>query len=661
MIINEIQLTNIGAYKETNSFNLRPENGKNVILIGGENGAGKTTLLNAIKLGLFGSYGYGFKTDNAEYFKKVQSILNHNAKRNNENNFRIRLDFSLVDNFEKTDYILYRHWRFSNDALKETFDLSANGIHLSEYEKEIFQSKLKEIMPPQLLDLCLFDGEEIARIISKDLLSEYLQNLSKVVFNLDLFETLENDLESYSNQSVDVRKMEESEQVLYDSNLREKELRKKIVLAISELKELNLKRDELSDEYQQLKDAFEKYGGLVKSERDQIVKEMNNIENVRKQNFEKIKGFVANLLPFYLTKGLLSDVRQQIQDEESLQLFKQLDTKLTDKKINNVLHSISGSFEENAGHELKNQLLNLMKPEKEISQIHGASFSESSLIENMFLSVASNAQQECLDIINDNKEKLNELQQLREKLKINDTTNEFSDMIQRMEETQQAILKLEDELSQRESELEEWKTELEGITSAIDKIQGTLKDSEKTKSSFIESQKIITLSRRFREIQLKKKLQQVQIEASVMLKRILRKHNYISSIVIDHQTYDVLLLDSQKDYVEKSTLSAGEKEILLISIIWAIFKCSGRKVPFIFDTLLGRLDKTHKAAVLTEFIPNCGRQAIILSTDTEIDENNYKILEEHVAKEYMLEFDVARKETQILNQYFPFRQTGVNL
>ncbi|MCP1446911.1 DNA sulfur modification protein DndD [Priestia megaterium] len=661
MIINEIQLTNIGAYKETNSFNLRPENGKNVILIGGENGAGKTTLLNAIKLGLFGSYGYGFKTENAEYFKRVQSILNHNAKKNNENNFRIKLDFSLIDNFEKTDYVLRRHWKFSNNNLKETLDLSANGKYLSEYEKEIFQSKLKEIMPPQLLDLCLFDGEEIARIVNEDLLSEYLQNLSKVVFNLDLFEILENDLESYSNQSVDVRKMEESEQTLYDSNLREKELRKKIVSAISDLKELNLKKDALNDEYQQLKDAFEKYGGLVKSERDQIVKQMNSIENIRKQNLEKIKGFVANLLPFYLTKGLLTDARQQIQNEESLQLFKQLDTKLTDDKINDVLHSINGSFEDNAGETLKAHLLKLVKPEKEISSIHGASFSESSLIENMFLTVSGTAHQECLDIIKDNKEKLTELQKLRERLKINDTTNEFSDMIQRMETTQQAILKLEDELNSRESQLEDWKSELEVITSTIDKIQGTLKDSEKTKSSFIESQKIITLSRRFREIQLKKKLQQVQIEATTMLKRILRKHNYISSIVIDHKTYDVSLLDSQKDYVEKSTLSAGEKEILLISIIWAIFKCSGRKVPFIFDTLLGRLDKTHKAAVLKEFIPNCGRQAIILSTDTEIDENNYKILEDSVTKEYMLEFNVERKETQILNQYFPFRQTGVNL
>ena len=69
MIINEIQLTNIGPYRGVNTFNLRPEKEKNVILIGGENGAGKTTLLNAIKIGLFGSYAYGYKSDNAEYLK----------------------------------------------------------------------------------------------------------------------------------------------------------------------------------------------------------------------------------------------------------------------------------------------------------------------------------------------------------------------------------------------------------------------------------------------------------------------------------------------------------------------------------------------------------------------------------------------------------------
>lgn len=661
MIINEVQLTNIGAYKGVNSFDFRPSEENNVILIGGENGAGKTTLLNAIKLGLFGSYGFGFKTENAEYYKKVQSILNHEAKRTNENNFKIKMDFALIDNFEKTNYVLLRTWYIRNNSLKESFELIANGKHLTDYETEIFQSKLKEVMPPQLLDLCLFDGEEIARIVNENLLSDYLKNLSRVVFNLDLFETLEADLENYSNQTLDIKKMESFEQELYDYNLEEKELRLKIVSNLSRINELSINKNELSDEYQRLKYDFEKYGGLVKSERDEILKQMSNIEMLRKQNSEKIRSFVTNLLPFYLSRDLLKNTRLQIQNEESYQLSKQLDERLTEDKILKILRITPGNFSSDTSKILKEQIVNLMKPEKELRHIHGASFSESSLIENIFLMISAQSKTEYLELLQDNRMKLEELSDLRNKLRSNDDANEFSEMIGKMEKIQQSILNLNEELNSVNTQLEENKHKLEIINTSIDKLQNTLKDNDKTKSSFLESQKIITLSRRFREIQLKKKLQQVQIESSFMLKKIFRKQNYISSIIIDHETYDVKLIGSQKDFIEKSTLSAGEKEILLISIIWAIFKCSGRKVPFIFDTLLGRLDKTHKAAVLKEFIPNCGRQAIILATDTEIDEIHYNILKPNIAKEYMLEFNVESKETRIINQYFPFKQMEMSL
>jgi DNA sulfur modification protein DndD len=661
MIINEIQLTNIGAYRRINSFDFRPENGKNVILIGGENGAGKTTLLNAIKLGLFGSYGYGFKTESAEYFKRVKSILNHNAKKNGEINYKIKLDFSLIDNFEKIDYTLHRYWVYSEKTIKESFDLIANGKHLTDYEKDIFQSKLKEIMPPQLLDLCLFDGEEIARIVNEDLLSNYLRNLSRVVFNLDLFETLEEDLETYSSQTLDLYKLESSEQELYKLNIYEKELRNNIISYLNIQKDQSLKREELYTEYQRLKNDFEQYGGLVKTERDEIIKKMTDIELNRRQNLEKIREFVSTLLPFYLTKDLLLETRDQIQNEESYQLFKQLNRKLTKENLNNILQSITGSFTSNDSQELKMNILNLVKPENDIIPIHGASFSEHSLIENMCLSVSSNTDKNYLKVIEVNKAKLTELQDLREKLVINDTTSEFSEMIERMEVIQHSLIKIEEEQKSNETRLVQNKSELETTLTSIDKIHNILKDSDKTRSSFVESQKIIALSRRFREIQLKKKLQQVQIEASSMLKRIFRKHNYVSSIIIDHETYDVVLLDSNKDQIEKRTLSAGEKEILLISIIWAIFKTSGRKVPFIFDTLLGRLDKTHKAAVLTEFIPNCGKQAIILSTDSEIDKQHYELLDQTIAKEYMLEFNVEKQETRILNQYFPFEKMELGL
>jgi DNA sulfur modification protein DndD len=660
MIINEIQLTNIGAYRGSNSFDFRPDEERNVILIGGENGAGKTTLLNAIRLGLFGAYAYGYKTDNAEYFKRVHSILNNSAKKINENNFKIKINFSLIEDLKKTDYTLLRLWNLNNNNLKETTDVIANGKPLSEYDKELFQSKLKEIMPPQLLELCLFDGEEIARIVNEDLLSDYLRNLSRVVFNLDLFEKLEEDLENYSNHTIDPQKMESIERDLFELKNRDKELRAEIKSLSEKINKLEEYKHHLNDEYLQLKQDFEHYGGLVKSERDLIIQEIHSIETLRKQNMDKIREFVSNLLPFYLSKKLLTEAREQIKNEESLQLFKQLNQTLTDKKMKTILKSTSPSLDLSISVELKRQILKVMHPEKEIEQIHGASFSESSLVENLYLKLFNNYDSECLEIIDDNKSKLQHLQKLRVKLKANDSSNEFSEMIHQMEKNQKSIQDIEKETEKDNQLLDKLFLDLESLSSSIEKIQNTLKDSEKTKSSFLESQKIISLSRRFREIQLKKKLQQVQIEASNMIKRILRKHNYISSILIDHNTYNVTLIDSQKDQIEKATLSAGEKQILLISIIWSIFKCSGRKVPFIFDTLLGRLDKTHRIALLTEFIPNCGRQAIILSTDTEIDEEHYKILSPNMAKEYMLEFNVERKETQIIKHYFSFEAMEVN-
>ncbi|ALC90603.1 hypothetical protein AM500_13015 [Bacillus sp. FJAT-18017] len=663
MIINEIQLINIGPYRGNNSIDLRPNNDQNVILIGGENGAGKTTLLNAIKLGLFGSYVYGFKNDNAEYFKRVQGFLNHDAKRNKENNFRIKLEFTVVENFEKTTYTLYRYWNYnSSNNLKEHFEVVSSGKHYSEYERELFNSKLREIMPPQLLDLCLFDGEEISRIVNEDLLSDYLKNLSRVVFNLDLFETLEDDLETYSSQTLDLKKMQSSEKELYNLNLKEKDQKANVFSLQKEIDSLLTHKQEIQDEYQVLKNDFESYGGLVKKERDELLTKINKIEHIRKQNSEKIRNFVSNLLPFYLLENLLKETKEQIHDEEAFQLYRQLDKKLTDTALNQLLKPITAiSAESTMKEAFRAQLLNLVKPDQNLLQIHGASPSESSLVENLANKIASNSSNSIITLIEENKELLQNLQELKAKIKINDTTNEFSDMLIKIEANQKALAELESKIQEAKLKLNHSLKELQDTVTAIEKIQSVLRDSDKTKSSFTESQKIIAFSRRFREVQLKKKLQEVQIEATSMLKRIFRKHNYVSSIQIDSDTYNVVLLDSQKEHIEKATLSAGEKEILLISLIWAIFKCSGRKVPFIFDTLLGRLDRTHKAGVLKEFIPNSGKQAIILSTDSEIDEHHYDLLKEHIAKEYVLKFNVHRKETLVLDHYFSFNKVEAKL
>jgi len=152
MLIEQIILENIGSYRGPNLFDLSiNSNEKNVILIGGENGAGKTTFLNSIRLGLFGSYGYGYKTENKEYFNQVYSFLNANARKQENELFSITILFNEVENYRRNSYTFKRSWSLTGGNLKEKFTILKDGSHLNDAETDIYQSKLKDTFPPKLL------------------------------------------------------------------------------------------------------------------------------------------------------------------------------------------------------------------------------------------------------------------------------------------------------------------------------------------------------------------------------------------------------------------------------------------------------------------------------------------------------------------------------
>lgn len=654
MYLKNISLVNIGAYKDYNFFNFETASNKNVLLIGGENGAGKTTLLNAIKLGLFGSYGFGYKTENPEYYKHVESILNNNAKREGTNEFSIKIQFSIVDNLKSYDYELKREWNFTNNSLKESDFLIENGVFLEQQQKEVFNLKLRDIMPPQLLDFCLFDGEEIARIVTQNTLSTYIQKLSTVVFNLELFETLEIDLEQYSKQNINQTKIDSIEQTLYTTNFKEKELRNQISTTILSLEYKEQVLQNLTGEYLEVKSSFEKYGGLKKREREDILTKISTIELQRKQRIDQIKQFISTYLPFYLVSNLVTKTRTQLKDEESLQLTQQLDEKLSPEILATILKSANFNGSNEQTNTFKNNLLQLLQPSEPAEMIHGASFAEALKIEQIYNLLKKDLLTENSSLLQQNNNDLKLLQELKAKVNVHDSTVEFGQILEQIDNYNNKIILLQQEIETEKELLTELKNKLSLTMEQIERIKSELHKFDKTSGSFLEAQKIITLSRRYREIQIKQKLQDVQIQATQNLKKMLRKHDYISLIQIDPENYEVTLLDAYQNELEKRTLSSGEKQILLISIIWAIFKCSGRQVPFIFDTLLGRLDKTHKAAVLSTFIPNFGKQAIILSTDSEIDEEHYNLLSPYISHEYTLSFDPQKQQTSILKDYFKF-------
>ena len=131
-----------------------------------------------------------------------------------------------------------------------------------------------------------------------------------------------------------------------------------------------------------------------------------------------------------------------------------------------------------------------------------------------------------------------------------------------------------------------------------------------------------------------------------------RKHSLVKRIDINPQTFATTLYDVQNRSIAKDELSAGEKQIYAISLLWGLAKASGRPLPMIIDTPLGRLDSDHRQRMIERYFPNASHQVVVLSTDTELDKQNFEILSPQVSHAYHLVYNQIEGNTNVQESYF---------
>ena len=138
----------------------------------------------------------------------------------------------------------------------------------------------------------------------------------------------------------------------------------------------------------------------------------------------------------------------------------------------------------------------------------------------------------------------------------------------------------------------------------------------------------------------------------VCYKKLANKKNLIDRIKMDPVSLDLKYLNADGEEVNKASLSAGEKQLMVISLLWALAICSKKKLPVIIDTPLSRLDSAHRVSLIHTYFPQASEQTIILSTDSEIDRNYYTIMKDDIGDEFTLVYDDSTKSTTIHRGYF---------
>src|SRR5207248_6815968 len=108
---------------------------------------------------------------------------------------------------------------------------------------------------------------------------------------------------------------------------------------------------------------------------------------------------------------------------------------------------------------------------------------------------------------------------------------------------------------------------------------------------------------------------------------------------IDPETFSIELRGQNGKPILPQQLSAGERQLLAVSLLWGLAQASGRPLPVVIDTPLGRLDGVHRTHLISRYFPQASHQVILLSTDQEIDEAAWHKLRKHVGHAYQLTHD----------------------
>ncbi len=133
----------------------------------------------------------------------------------------------------------------------------------------------------------------------------------------------------------------------------------------------------------------------------------------------------------------------------------------------------------------------------------------------------------------------------------------------------------------------------------------------------------------------REKISLLEKALSTRFNELCHKESLLDAVKIEPESFKITLYRRQQAFA-RSQLSAGEKQLMAVAIMWALREVSGIPMPVIIDTPLGRLDMQHRLNMIQDYFPHASHQVILLATDAEIDETMFNTLRPAISHDHHL-------------------------
>lgn len=648
--ISSLSIENLGPFRERQTLNLEVCENRPVILVKALNGSGKTTLLTAIQIGLYGSKAIGGGR-RSEYDQLLISLQRKDAS----TNAVVEVGVTVEMGGSIRHLIVKREWLRKSESIVEELSV-IDGDRKDPELSQNWDEFIGSILPVELVQLFLFDGEKIEALANPDRLPDLLKRATEVFLGIGGIESLGNDLKALERRAALKNKNTSAEFEAARANLAIWEVQAHELEAKLQL--LTQEHAAARNEADRAQVALNKYSAKAQNRGLAAYEQAANIRNAvvaSKENVEALRSSIAEIISDpVLPIAWLSTLWTQYQDawdQDQHERYAKLLSQEIKKRDKRIISALSNTVSKSAIISIQNALSADLHSYNVTRRTHGAALQDAppKEIERHLIDTKSRLQKGLQGI----EEAQSELDRAEQQIGQIPAEEQVSEILRALQEHSKSESLAESRLNEATRRVDETQNQLNHVRIRLNAAQERLGTEFRDRSWEAKGLEASNRARQvllvFKDRLLASKAQWLSDVITTEFRNLLRKRNLIAKVLIDPVTYQVSIEDGKHHELPMERLSAGERQLLAISVLSALIKERKGRFPVVVDTPLARLDQQHRSALIKRFFATVSHQVVVLSTDQEVEGLAYDTLKPYTNAEYSLDFDDAKGCTTILN------------
>ena len=656
MILDEVTLTNFGLFAGRQRIPLTPpEPDKPVVLFGGLNGGGKTTLLEGLQLCLFGAHAKTASRGRLSYSEYLSRYIHDRAQ---EPEASVKIAFRHTVDGAEESYAIRRRWRKVSGRCREEFDVLKNG-RLAPVLAENWASHVEELLPANIAHLFLFDGEQIERYASPRHSASLIRTAIENLLGLDVVDRLDKDVRVFERRKM-AESLDDEAKARLDAAEGELADRRRLVGALKQRKAaLRNTIDRTRRQLESVEQEFRRLGGNLYEQREQIETEMAAAEAALADSAAALRELAAGTLPLCLVRPLLTSAANRDREERETGIARHLhgllverdaavDEYLAQRGVNEETRTLVRDYlgEDRAAHgrrARRGTILGL--PDDGRGQL-------AALLHGQLDGAAKEAG-ERLVVHETAAVRVTQSQNVHQSIPDGDA---LADVLARRDAIRGELREIEtqwaglaEDLTRLEREADHCERSLAGLIEADLRGRERREDRDRVLRS---ATKVHGTLSAFRRAVVGRHVSRIEHLVLESYQHLLRKTSLVTRLKIDPIEYSLTLSGKSGEVVRAESLSAGERQLLGIALLWGLAKASGRPLPTAIDTPLGRLDTGHRRHFVERYLPYASHQTLVFSTDEEIVGDYLARLGPWIGRTYYLNYSDSRGRTVVEPGYF---------